>query len=256
MTDKLKVSVVQYDIIWENQPANISKLNKILSRVGETDVIILPEMFTTGFSMNPLQLFEPMDGKTILWMKEKAVELNAAVTGSLIIKDQGKIWNRCLWITPDGNIQWYDKRHLYSMGNEDRHYTAGNTKLIVEYKGWKICPLICYDLRFPVWSRNQENYDILIYMANWPSPRHHVWKNLLTARAIENQAYCFGINRIGNDGSGLNYLGDSVKIDAKGYASFLGLDEQLKTFEISNSELHNFRKKFPLLQDKDQFSIL
>jgi omega-amidase len=256
MEDKLKVTLVQQDIVWENPSENLQKLDKLLSGAGETDVIILPEMFTTGFSMNPSKLCETMDGKTIHWMKTKAAEFNAVITGSLIIKDEGKIRNRCLWVTPDGYVQWYDKRHLYSMGDEHLFYTAGITKLIVEYKGWRICPLICYDLRFPVWSRNIENYDILIYMANWPTPRHHVWKNLLVARAIENQSYCFGVNRTGNDGMGLEYFGDSAMIDSKGYATFLGDGEQLKTFEISYSELHNFRDKFPLLDDKDQFNII
>jgi len=142
------------------------------------------------------------------------------------------------------------------MGQEHRHYSPGNDRLIVEYKGWRFCPLICYDLRFPVWSRNQENYDVIIYMANWPSSRHHVWKNLLVARAIENQSYCFGINRIGTDGTGLNYLGDSALVSPKGFANFMGEKESVKTFEISYSDLHDFRKSFPLLDDRDEFQII
>ncbi|MBN1820526.1 MAG: amidohydrolase [Prolixibacteraceae bacterium] len=256
MKENLKITIVQFDILWEDPLGNLQKLDSLLKGLGETDLIILPEMFTSGFSMNPSALFEFMDGNSVQWMKNKSRDLNTAITGSLIIKDQGKMYNRALFITPDGKTEYYDKRHLYTMGDEHNHYIAGKNKLIVEYKGWKVCPLICYDLRFPVWSRNQEDYDILIYMANWPSPRHHVWKNLLAARAIENQSYCFGVNRIGSDGTGLNYLGDSAMIDAKGFGHFLGSEEKIHSFKISFSGLHNFRKKFPLLQDKDSFEII
>jgi predicted amidohydrolase len=249
------ISLVQYDIVWENPEANLGKLNLLLKSIGNSDLIVLPEMFISGFSMNPGKLFEEMDGPTIHWMKQNAASKNAVITGSLIIKENNKIYNRCLWVSPDGNIKTYDKRHLYTMGDEHNHYTAGNEKLVVEYLGWKICPLICYDLRFPVWSRNQENYDLLIYMANWPAARHHVWKNLLTGRAIENQSYCTGVNRTGNDGMGLQYHGDSTMVDPKGYATYLGDKEQTKTFQISYSELHTFRKKFPLLNDRDSFYV-
>lgn len=175
--------------------------------------------------------------------------------GSLIIEDHNKIFNRCLWVFPNGKIEKYDKRHLYTMGKENLNYCRGEDKLVVEYKGWRFCPLICYDLRFPVWSRNQENYDVLIYMANWPSPRHHVWKNLLVARAVENQSYCIGVNRTGTDDTGLKYLGDSAMIDAKGIGTFLGEKECIKTFEITYSELHDFRISFLLLDDRDKFKI-
>ncbi len=219
-------------------------------------LIILPEMFTTGFSMESEKLKETMDGLSVSWMKKLAKKKDASVIGSLIVEDKGKIWNRAIWVFPDGKLTFYDKRHLFSMGEEPLHYAAGDEKIIVEFRGWKFCPLICYDLRFPVWSRNSENYDVLIYMANWPSSRHHVWKNLVVARAIENQSYCVGVNRTGNDGAGLNYLGNSAMVSPKGFAEFMGENETTKTFEISYSELYNFRNNFPVLNDRDEFNIL
>ena len=252
----LIISVIQPNIIWENPRVNLDKYSEMISKLDSTDVIILPEMFSTGFSMQPEKLKEKMDGESVLWMKKMAYEKNSVLTGTLIIEEENKVVNRCLWVFPDGKIEKYDKRHLYTMGQEHRHYSPGNDRLIVEYKGWRFCPLICYDLRFPVWSRNQENYDVIIYMANWPSSRHHVWKNLLVARAIENQSYCFGINRIGTDGTGLNYLGDSALVSPKGFANFMGEKESVKTFEISYSDLHDFRKSFPLLDDRDEFQII
>lgn len=249
----LKVTIIQPDIIWENQQANLDNYTEIVFSVEKTDLFVLPEMFTTGFSMNPEKLKEPMDGSTVFWMKHIAALKNAAVVGSLIIEENGRIYNRAVFVFPDGKIQYYDKRHLYTMGQEHLHYSPGAEKLIVEYKGWRICPLICYDLRFPVWSRNTENYDVLIFMANWPSPRHHVWKLLLAARAVENQSYCIGVNRTGNDGAGLKYLGDSGLVDAKGFATYLGDKPTVQTFEINYTELHDFRKNFPLLNDRDEW---
>lgn len=254
--ENLKITVIQPDIIWEDPQTNLKKYSGWFDKINETDVIILPEMFTTGFSMHPEKLKEQMDGPSIKWMQQVATDKNAAVVGSLIIEDDGKVYNRAIWAFPEGKIETYDKRHLYSMGQEHLHYTSGKDKLIVDYKGWKFCPQICYDLRFPVFARNQEDYDVIFYMANWPSPRHHVWKNLLISRAIENQAYCFGINRVGTDGTGLKYFGDSSCISPKGFAEFMGENEAVKTFEISYSQLHDFRHKFPLLSDRDTFKIL
>jgi omega-amidase len=253
--EKLNVTLVQPDIVWENSEANLEKYVKILKRVGQTNLIVLPEMFTTGFSMNPEKLKEKMDGSAVQWMKQLAKDKQSAVTGSLIIEDGGAIYNRCLWVFPEGNLAYYDKRHLFTMSGEHLHYSPGKRKLVVEYLGWRFCPLICYDLRFPVWSRNTENYDVLLYVANWPSARHHVWKSLLVARAIENQSYCIGVNRVGTDGTGLNYSGDSAMVDPKGFASFFGEKEQAKTFELSYRELLEFRKKFPVLEDKDEFTL-
>lgn len=253
--ENLKVTIIQPDIIWENPQANLDKYSQWLEKSGETDVIILPEMFTTGFSMHPEKLKERMDGTSIEWMKTVAKFKDSVVVGSLIIEEENRIFNRAIWVFPDGNISKYDKRHLYTMGQEHLHYSCGTEKTIVDYKGWKFCPQICYDLRFPVFARNVEDYDVLFYMANWPSPRHHVWKNLLISRAIENQAYCFGVNRTGTDGTGLNYLGDSVCISPKGKAEFMGENESIQTFTISYSELHKFRKSFPLLNDRDVFKM-
>ncbi len=254
--ENLKITLVQSDIIWENVNANLQKYGGLLSELEDTDLIILPEMFTTGFSMQPLELKERMDGKTVEWMKQLALEKNASVVGSLIIEENGEVFNRAVWVFPDGRTSVYDKRHLYTMGQETEYYKAGKSKTIIEFRGWKFCPLICYDLRFPVWARNAEDYDVLLYMANWPSPRHHVWKNLLVARAIENQCYCVGVNRIGTDGAGLSYLGDSAFVSAKGFPEFMGEKEGLQTFELHYSELQNFRKSFPLLSDRDEFEVL
>ena len=251
----MKITIIQPNMIWENPGANLVKYSEMISDLDSTDVIIFPEMFTTGFSMQPIILKEKMDGVAVNWMKKIAVEKNAAVIGSLIIEDGDKIFNRAVWVFPDGTVEKYDKHHLFTMGQEPLFYSAGNEKTIVEYKGWKFCPLICYDLRFPVWSRNTENYDVLLYVANWPAPRHHHWKSLLVARAVENQSYCLGVNRIGKDGNGLNHLGDSCLISPKGIAEFMGENESIKTFEISYSELHDYRNSFPLLEDRDEFEI-
>jgi predicted amidohydrolase len=252
----LKITIIQPDIIWENSRANLDKYLELIDKTESTDVIILPEMFTTGFSMNPKNLSETMDGISVSWMKKVAKEKNAAVVGSLIIEEGNRFYNRALWILPNGEIEKYDKRHLFSMGQETDHFSAGTEKIIVEYKGWRFCPLICYDLRFPVWSRNNNEYDVLIYLANWPAARHLVWKNLLTARAIENQSYCIGVNRTGTDGTGLNYAGDSVLVSPKGFTEYLGDKETIKTFEISYSELQTFRNNFPVLNDGDNFLIV
>jgi omega-amidase len=251
----LKVTLVQPDMVWENNLANLAKIESMLSNIGQTDVIVLPEMFTTGFTMKVNELAEAMNGPAVEWMKELAVKKQAAMAGSLIITEEGNFYNRLVWVTPDQEINWYDKRHLWSVGEEHLHFTPGDRRITVEWKGWKIRLLICYDLRFPVWSRNHDDYDLLIYVANWPAPRHHVWKNLLTARALENQSYCIGVNRIGKDGMGLEYLGDSGCIDARGEATWLGPDEKIDTFTLSLQQLNSFREKFPILRDKDSFSL-
>ncbi len=254
--ETLKITLIQSDIEWEQPDANLENCNKLLSEVGETDLIVFPEMFSTGFSMHSEKLKERMDGKTVQWMKLIARKKNAAVTGTLIIEEEGKFLNRCLWIFPDGSIRHYDKHHLFTMSGEHFHYTPGYERIIVEYRGWRFCPLICYDLRFPVWSRNNNDYDVLLYLANWPAVRHHVWKCLLVARAIENQAYCVGLNRVGNDAEGNYYRGDSVIVDPKGCATFLGHTAKVETFKVSYSDLHRFREVFPVLNDRDRFNII
>jgi predicted amidohydrolase len=253
--EKLNITIVQPDIIWEDPHVNLERYTEMLAPVERTDIIVLPEMFTTGFSMQPEKLKESMDGSSVRWMKKLAREKESVITGSLIIEDAGKVFNRLVWVFPDEKIKTYDKRHLFTMGEENEHYSAGTEKLIVEYKSWRFCPLICYDLRFPVWSRNTENYDVLLYVANWPAVRHDVWRTLLQARAIENQSYCIGVNRIGKDGSGIEHNGDSCMIDARGNAKFMGSKEQVTSFEISLDELKKFREKFPVLNDRDEFSL-
>lgn len=253
--NKLKITIVQPDMHWENAKANLAKYTKMLANVLSTDLIVFPEMFTTGFSMQSRKLKQTMDGNSVQWMKQLAAQKETAVLGSLIIEENSEVKNRAVWVFPDGEVQIYDKRHLFSMGDEKRHYSAGNEKIIIEYKGWKFCPLICYDLRFPVWSRNQENYDVLIYLANWPSARHHVWKSLLISRAIENQSYCIGVNRAGTDGAGLNYQGNSAVVSPKGFADYMSGEEEVRTFQLAYNELHDFRKKFPVLKDCDTFEV-
>jgi predicted amidohydrolase len=256
MKDDIDIAIVQADIIWENPQENLKKYSHLLKDTEKVDVIFLPEMFSTGFSMRPQTLKETMTGPSVSWMKEMAKEMNAAVTGSLIIEEYKKIYNRAVWMYPNGEVQFYDKRHLYTMGQEHLHYSPGKEKTIIEYKEWKFCPQICYDLRFPAFARNLEDYDVVFYMANWPSPRHNVWKNLLIARAVENQSYCIGINRVGTDGTGLNYLGDSACVDAKGCAKFMGKQEIVSHFTLNYKDLQSFRKSFPLLSDRDNFKII
>jgi omega-amidase len=255
MKENLIVSLVQFAPQWENKNGNLAYCHQLLSSIGPTDLVVLPEMFTTGFSMNVELLAEPMDGPTVRWMQEKAAKMNAAITGSTIIREDGKYFNRLLWITPDGQVQWYDKRHLFAIGDEHLHYTAGDQRVTFTWLGWRIRTLICYDLRFPVWSRNHDDYDLLLYVANWPSARHHVWKNLLISRALENQCYCVAVNRTGSDGMGLRYLGDSGFIDPRGTPDWLNETEGVKNFTLSYTSLHNFREKFPILRDRDEFTI-
>ncbi len=248
--------MVQFAPFWEQKAENLDYCNKLIEGMQSTDIIVLPEMFTTGFSMSVKALAEPMNGHTVQWMIANARKTGAAIAGSSIIEDGGNFYNRFLWVTPDENVQWYDKRHLFAIGDEHLNYTAGNQRVTIQWKGWKIRPLICYDLRFPVWSRNHDDYDLLLYVANWPSARHHVWKNLLISRALENQCWCAAVNRIGSDGMNLNYLGDSAIIDARGNARFLENRECVETFTLSWQELHDFRAKFPILRDRDQFQII
>lgn len=252
---KLKITLVQSDILWESPAQNRIRYEQMLRSEKQTDLIIFPEMFTTGFGMSPEKLKESMVGETISWMKNLAAEKEAAIVGSLIIEDKGQVYNRAIWVFPSGFVSWYDKRHLFSMGNEHLYYTAGRKRTIIDYKGWRFLPQICYDLRFPVFSRNQNDYDVIFFMANWPAPRHFVWKNLLVARALENQAYCLGTNRVGTDGMGLEYLGDSAIVSPKGQANFLGKSQQATTYTIDYDELQTFRKKFPVLNDRDSFKL-
>jgi predicted amidohydrolase len=255
----MKITILQTNLIWENKTGNLSQLEEKISNLNDdTDLIVLPEMFSTGFTMNAKSLAESMTGNTIQWMQKIANEKNCAITGSIIIEENEKHFNRLFWITPEENKS-YDKRHLFSYAKEDITYTAGTKKLIVEYKGWKICPLICYDLRFPVWSRRtkQDDYDLLLYVANWPERRNFAWKTLLPARAIENQSYVVGVNRIGNDGNDIYHSGDSAVYNFTGekISKTQAHEESVETVKLDLEALREHRRHFAFGQDADSFSI-
>ncbi len=257
--ENLKVTVFQAYLFWENIDKNLLNLALRLSMgVREkTDLIILPEMFNTGFSMNSEALAEEMGGKTMQWMHKMADLYNCVVTGSLIIKENNQYYNRLIWMEPDGKHQHYDKRHLFGMGDEDEHFSPGKQKLVVELKGWKIRLAICYDLRFPVWLRNvDQEYDILLLVANWPDKRSAHWKALIPARAIENQSYVIAVNRVGHDGNQIYHSGLSMCLDPYGNTVYYKPeDEDLYTFSINYEELVKVRRQFPFLKDADRFTI-
>ena len=249
----MRISIVQTRLHWENPEANRKMLSEKLGPLsGLTDLVILPEMFTTGFSMQAAALAETMDGPTIHWLREQAHALNAAVTGSFICAESGQYYNRLIWMCPDGQYKKYDKKHLFALAGEDQHYTSGEDQLIAEWKGWRVRPLICYDLRFPVWSRNtaMEGYDLLIYVANWPNRRAHHWQTLLTARAIENQCYTVGVNIFGQDGKELEYNGDSCITDYAGHTiTRISGQEGVFTAVLSLPALRAYREQLPFLKD-------
>lgn len=253
----LTISALQYDIMWENPKENLLKLDKLILDVpNNSDVILLPEMFTTGFSMNTEEMAESMDGSTVNWMRGKAKTLNKVIAGSIIIEDDSKYRNRFLWVEPNGSIQYYDKRHSFGLGGEDEHFTNGNKRVVIKYKNWKIFPIICYDLRFPEWIKNNLDYDIIINVANWPVERSEHWKSFLNARAIENQAYVVGLNRIGIDEMDRNYIGDSAIINFDGNAmQRLGNIEGIMNAKFTKNPLDNYRSQFPFLKDQDSYHI-
>jgi predicted amidohydrolase len=259
----LSVSLIQSSLFWEDKKRNLAMLEeKILAIPENTNLVILPEMFSTGFSMKPSILAESMDGETIAWMKRMASSKKIILTGSIIIKDNEHYFNRLIWMLPNGTYGFYDKRHLFAFAGEDQHYTPGNKRLITSVNGWKINLQICYDLRFPVWARQQSNdesteFDLLIYVANWPEKRNHAWKTLLTARAIENQSYVIGVNRVGEDGNQISHSGDSMLIDPLGNILFTQSHEEVvHSFELTKDILNNTRNSFPFWKDADQFNIL
>lgn len=258
MTD-LRITLIQTALHWEDVQKNLDMFSVKLASVKEpTDLILLPEMFSTGFSMKPEKLAEKMDGRTVAWMKEEAKKKNCVITGSVIIEEGGKYFNRLIWMRPDGSYETYDKRHLFRYGKEHEHYAPGKKRLIVEIRGWKICPLVCYDLRFPVWSRNKNaEYDLLIYVANWPERRSYPWKTLLLARAIENQSYLAALNRVGEDGNKIAHSGDSAVIDPKGeiVSKIKPNEETIETVTLSYNNLAEFRKQFPVGMDADDYTI-
>lgn len=257
----LIISLIQANLHWEERDANLAMFEEKIWNLEESDLIVLPEMFSTGFSMNSKKLAEPPGGKTFQWMRQMAKQKNAAIAGSYIIKERKDFYNRLYFVFPDGSSAQYDKKHLFALAGEDEDYTAGKEKLIVEYKGWKICPMICYDLRFPVWARSQrrENelyeYDLLLYVANWPEPRINAWDTLLKARGIENLCYSVGVNRVGKDGEDRNHPGHSGAYSFKGdELAFTAKEEEL-TMTLSKSELEEFRTKFPFQADADSFNL-
>lgn len=258
MAKNLKTALLQANLEWENIERNVSLFEKKIKDLPqEVDIIILPEMFSTGFSMNAKNLAEPVDGPTLQWMKKMAAEKDAAVTGSLIISENGNFYNRLYFVHPDGTSQKYDKRHTFTLAKENETYASGKERLIVKYRGWKICPLVCYDLRFPVWARNTEDYDLLIYVANWPAARVAAWDTLLKARAIENMSYCIGLNRVGRDGSDLNYVGHSAVYDCLGKKISGDHDESefSEIVELDKNHLQETRSQLKFLQDRDRFTV-
>lgn len=259
MAENLRVSMVQSHIIWEDRNENLGYYGELLRRIsGKTDLAVLPETFSTGFTMNVEPFADEADGITVNTIKKWAADYKMAVAGSFIAKDNGKYYNRAFFITSEGDSLFYDKRHLFQMGHEDQYFTAGDKRLVVSYRGWNICLLVCYDLRFPVWSRNVNNeYDLLIYCANWPEARKKVWKILLQARAIENMSYVCGVNRVGIDGKGFTYRGDSLIISPKGkkLADAGKREEVTRTVSLSMDEVSELRSKFPAWKDADDFTI-
>lgn len=255
----MKTSILQTDLEWEDKRANLEHISMILSRTETgTDLVVLPEMFTTAFSMNPPLLAETMDGPSVRWMKEKASEGGFALCGSLIIRDNDNFFNRMVLVTPDSEVVFYDKRHLHSMSGEDTVYSRGNRRVIYNYRNFNLNLQICYDLRFPVWSRNRGDTDVIIYSANWPEVRSNVWKSLLVARAIENQVYVIGVNRTGSNPDGTTYNGNSVIIGPKGetIASLEPGKEGIATAVLSKDYLEKFRSDMPVWRDADPFTLL
>lgn len=258
---ELIVTCIQSSLYWEDPGANRDMFEKKIDGITEkTELVILPEMFTTGFSMEPEKLAEPMDGKTIQWMKRISAKKNIILAGSLIIEEEAKYYNRLLWVLPNGETGYYDKRHLFAFGGEDSYYQAGGKKLIARVKGWKIRPVICYDLRFPVWLRQDPDpdtyYDLLICTANWPASRIHAWDTLLQARAIENQCYVIGLNRTGKDGNDIQYPGHSMIIDPMGEVLVCAAnDETVFTHRLPKEKVEQTRTQFPFLRDADYFKL-
>jgi len=256
----LRVSLVQTSLAWHDPAANRAALERIVAPLANTtDLIVLPEMFTTGFTMAPREVAEAAEGATLEWLRELACRLDSAVTGSVATRDDGRYLNRLLWVEPDGRAAHYDKRHLFRMAREHEHYTGGRRRLIVEWRGFRICPLVCYDLRFPVWSRNRRvaPYDVLVYVANWPAARRTAWQRLLPARAIENLCYVVGVNRVGSDAQGIAYAGDSAVHDWRGDALVeLGDAATVASIALERDSLDRFREKFPAQLDADDFELL
>lgn len=256
-SQNLRISIVQAEIAWENPVENRERFSRKIAKLPETDLIALPEMFPTGFSMNAKNLAENAEGESLVWMQKTAKQKNAAITGSIIVNENGKFYNRLFFVFPNGKFEIYNKKHLFSYANEHKTYSSGNKKIIVEHRGWKICPMICYDLRFPVWSRNVEGYDLLLYVANWPKSRTQAWDILLKARAVENISYVAGVNGVGTDGNGLPYSGHSAVYGPLGERlSTSDFEKEFSdTLSLSKTNLEETRKKLAFLNDRDEFIL-
>tara|TARA_R110002072_G_scaffold7503_2_gene40772 strand:+ start:555689 stop:556477 length:789 start_codon:yes stop_codon:yes gene_type:complete len=257
--ENLKVTLIQTELHWEDAAANRTMFEeKIKSLTAKTDLIVLPEMFTTGFTMNAAALAEPNGVDTLKWMQRLSLEKDCAITGSVIVEENGNYYNRLLFVSPEGLLGAYDKKHTFTLAGEHKTYSAGDKRLIVTYKGWRICPLVCYDLRFPVWARNTEDYDLLLYVANWPKKRVAAWDALLKARAIENMSYCVGINRVGLDGNDHEYVGHSAAYDVLGaqISSKKDLENEfIETVTLSKEHIATHRKHLQFLNDRDGFTL-
>jgi len=259
----LTITLIQPDLVWEDKKSNLLKFEDFFGKLDrKTDLIVLPEMFNTGFVVDQRSLAEEMNGQSVEWLARQASDLNCVITGSLVISENGNHYNRLVWMQPDGHYSFYDKRHLFHPGNEHEQFSQGTDKLVVDLLGWKICPLVCYDLRFPVWSKNtwsngMYEYDILLYVANWPAARSYAYRQLLIARAIENQCYVVAVNRVGIDGKGSNHQGDSTILDFKGkHLIELPPDQEgMETLNLNFNQLADFRKGFTVGMDWDRFVI-
>ena len=258
MSKELNIVAIQANLTWGNPEKNRLYFEQVINKLTlNTNLVVLPEMFSTGFTMKPSSVSETMNGTTVSWMINMAKTHDIGIIGSMVIQENNQYFNRAIFVHPSGSLEIYDKRHLFSLAGEDRQYTSGTNRIVIQFKGWRICPFICYDLRFPVWSRNTDNYDVLLFMANWPIPRIDAWDTLLKARAIENMSYCIGVNRIGEDENGYqynghtsayNFLGEKVASTAEG-------KEDVLHCEISKTKLDEFRQKLNFLKDQDSFKI-
>ena len=263
----LNVTIIQTKLHWQNRAANFNHLENLIAKINTpTQLIVLPEMFTSGFTMDAKAAADKPHGEVLAWMKSMALKKDATIVGSAVIEEDGNYYNRLLWVKPDGSFEHYNKRHLFRMAKENEHYAEGKTRLITSIADWRICPLVCYDLRFPAWSRNinwsqkferNHQYEVLVYVANWPERRSHAWKSLLVARAIENQCYVVGVNRIGLDGNEISYAGDSVIINPLGeiISKTKANEESVESIELNLKDLLDYRNAFPAIHDADEFEM-
>jgi predicted amidohydrolase len=256
MSAELKIALVQSPLSWEQPETNRAAFSRKLDKVSEgTGLIVLPEMFSTGFTMEPWNIEDDEGLRTLEWMQEEAAKRDTAICGSIVFREDSQFFNRLFFVSPDGNYQAYDKRHTFTLAGEHKVYASGNSKQLIEYKGFRICPLICYDLRFPVWSRNVEGYDLLLYVANWPAPRIGAWDALLKARAIENLSYCAGVNRVGADSNGHLYSGHSAVYDALGERLVYSEKAEILYASLSLDHLRETRQALKFLDDRDSFTL-